>query len=109
MNLIMRVIHAVPLCVFIAIHNYRFDGIYNHTTSLTHWWRQQVYTITDYKKYLIAEDIKEFSGWYGPRRRYNHTKHSLEKLESVLFEVEEELRRQAILKINGLEVVEYLS
>ena len=108
MNLIMRVIHAVPLFVFMVIQNYRFDGI-KLVTSLTHWWRQEVYTITDYKKYLIAEDIKEFSGWYGPRRRYNHTKHSLEKLEDVLFEVEEELRRQAILKINGLEVVEYLS
>ena len=108
MNLIMRVIHAVPLFVFMVIQNYRFDGI-KLVTSLTHWWRQEVYTITDYKKYLIAEDIKEFSGWYGPRRRYNHTKHSLEKLEDVLFEVEQELRRQAILKINGLEVVEYLS
>jgi len=107
MNLIMRVIHAVPLFVFMVIQNYRFDGI-KLVTSLTHWWRQEVYTITDYKKYLLCEDIKEFSGWYGPRRRYNHTKHSLEKLESVLFEVEQELRRQASLKINGLEVVEYL-
>lgn len=105
MNLIMRVIHAVPLFVFMVIQNYRFDGI-KLVTSLTHWWRQKVYTITDYKKYLIAEDIKEFSSWYGPKRRYNHTKHSLEKLEDVLFEVEQELRRQAILEINGLSIVE---
>lgn len=99
MNLIMRVIHAVPLYVFMVIKNYRFDGV-NHTTSLTHWWRQQVNTITDYKKYLIAEDIKEFSSWYGPKRRYNHTKHSLEKLESVMFEVEQEVRRQQFLELD---------
>ena len=108
MNLIMRLIHAVPLYVFMVIENYRFDGV-NHVTRLTHWWRQEVYTITDYKKYMLCEHIKEFSGWYGPRSRYNHTKHSLKKLEKVLDDVELEVRRQAFLEQNGIEVVQYLS
>ena len=93
MNLIMRLIHAVPLYVFMVIENYRFDGM-KFVTSLTHWWRVEVYTITDFKKYLLCEDIKEFSSWYGPKRRYNHTKHTLAKLEKVMDEVEQELRHQ---------------
>lgn len=104
----MRLIHAVPLYVFMVIENYRFDGV-KLVTSLTHWWRQEVYTITDFKKYLLCEDIKEFSSWYGPKRRYNHTKHTLAKLENVMDEVEQEVRRQTFLKQNGLEVVTYLS
>ncbi len=108
MNLIMRLIHAVPLYVFMVIENYRFDGV-NHVTSLTHWWRVEVYTITDYKKYMLCEHIKEFSSWYGPKRRYNHTKHTLAKLENVMREVEQEVRRQAFLEQNEIEVVEYLS
>ena len=106
MNIIMRVIHAVPLYVHIVIDNYRFDGM-NVVTSLTHWWRQEVYTITDFKKYMLCEHIKEFSGWYGPKRRYHHTEHSLEKLENVMFEVEEDLRREANLNNNGLSIVEF--
>lgn len=104
----MRLIHAVPLYVFMVIENYRFDGM-KFVTSLTHWWRVEVYTITDFKKYLLCEDIKEFSSWYGPKRRYNHTKHTLAKLENVMDEVEQELRHQAFLKQNGIGVVEYLS
>ncbi len=95
----MRLIHAVPLYVFMVIENYRFYGV-NYVTSLTHWWRVEVYTITDYKKYVLCEHIKEFSSWYGPKRRYNHTKHSLKKLESVLFEVEQENRRQQFLELD---------
>lgn len=106
MNLIMRVIHAVPLYVHIVIDNYRWDG-FNVVTSLTHWWRQEVYTITDFKKYMLCEHIKEFSGWYGPRRRYHHTEHSLAELEDIMFEVEEDLRREANLKNNGLSIVEF--
>jgi|TARA_B100001094_G_scaffold224390_1_gene218612 hypothetical protein len=82
-----------------VIENYRFYGV-NYVTSLTHWWRVEVYTITDYKKYVLCEHIKEFSSWYGPKRRYNHTKHSLKKLESVLDEVEQENRRQQFLELD---------
>jgi hypothetical protein len=99
MNTIMRLIHAVPLYVFIVIENYRlpFNSVnIKVVTSLTHWWRLEVYTITDLKKYALCEHIKEFSSWYGPKRRYNHTKHSLEKLENVMFEVEQEVHRQAV-------------
>lgn len=90
MNIIMRVLHAVPLYVFMVLENYRFSGM-KLVTSLTHWWHQEVYTITDFKKYLLCEDIKEFSSWYGPKRRYRHTEHSLKELESILHEVEQEM------------------
>jgi len=88
-----------------VIENYRFNGItigdeIKNVTSLTHWWRQEVYTITDIKKYALCEHIKEFSSWYGPKRRYNHTKHSLKKLENVMSEVEQEVHRQAFLKLD---------
>ena len=104
----MRLIHAVPLYVFMVIENYRFDGV-NTVTRLTHWWRVEVYTITDYKKYELCEHIKEFSSWIGPKRRYNHTQHTLVKLENVMREVEREVRHQAFLEQDGIEMVQYLS
>ena len=100
MNIIMRLIHAVPLYVYMVIENSRYDGM-KLVTSLTHWWRNKVYTITDFKKYLLWEDIKTLSGEYGFKRRYNHTKHSLGHLESVMFEVEEDLRRYRNAQANG--------
>ena len=100
MNIIMRLLHAVPLYVYMVIENSRYDGM-KLVTSLTHWWRCDVYTITDFKKYLLCEDIKTLSAEYGPKRRYNHTRHSLGHLENVMFEVEEDLRSFRNAQANG--------
>ena len=73
-------------------------------TDLKHWADYGITTIIDYKKYLLAEDIKSASGSYGSKIRLDFSNYTLKELEemadyecnqaNIAFEREREIKKE---------------
>lgn len=99
---LLKVLHAIPLYVYIVRENRRLQGLFPVTASVKHWWKQSVFTINDYRRYMLAEHIKELSGYVGSRQRYHHMNHTLEELECYAEDVERKYSKFLFEYNNGM-------
>ena len=99
---LLKVLHAIPLYVYIVRENRQLQGMFPVTTGVKHWWKRSVITINDYRRYMLAEHIKELSGLVGSRQRYHHMHHSLKELQCYAEDVEREYSKFVFEYNNGI-------
>ena len=99
---LLKVLHAIPLYVYIVRENRQLQDMFPVTTSVKHWWKRSVITINDYRRYMLAEHIKELSGLVGSRQRYHHMHHTLEELQCYAEDVEREYSKFQFEYNNGI-------